>query len=69
LFFREVSMFKTQRHDAAVTRTLAWANEAAARNEYDDALRWLAVIDAIGDPLPAGYATKQVEWRLAERVE
>jgi hypothetical protein len=61
-------MFRTQRHDAAVTRTLAWANEAAERHEYADALGWLAVLDAIGDPLPAGYATKQVAWTNAGRA-
>ena len=61
-------MPRTKLHDAAVTRTLAWANEAAAREEYADALRWLAVLDAIGDPLPAGYATKQVAWQLADDV-
>ena len=61
-------MPRIQHHNAAVARTLAWANEAAARHEYADALSWLAVLDAIGDPLPAGYATKQAAWTLAGHV-
>lgn len=55
------------RHEAAVRRTLAWADEAAALLDYHGALQWLAAIEAIGDPLPLEYLGKQHAWAIAAR--
>lgn len=52
------------RHEAAVRRTLDLADEAAARGDFDDALAWLAAIEAMGDDLPAEYVGQQRAWRL-----
>jgi hypothetical protein len=52
-------------HRVAVNNTLRWADESASRGEYDDALAWLHVIEAIGDALPAEYESKRIGWRRA----
>lgn len=54
-----------ERHVAAVARTLGWAEEAAARDDYVDAIGWVQVIEAIGDELTQGYKTKRQEWCTA----
>ena len=56
------------RHEAAVSRTLAWADEAAARLDFHGALHWLATIEAIGDQLSDEYLDKQSAWALAARA-
>ena len=53
------------KHEAAVMRTLGWADEAAADQDYTGALHWLAVIEAIGSPLSDEYRGKQATWALA----
>lgn len=55
------------RHEAAVMRTLAWADEAAALLDFHGALHWLATIEATGDQLPHEYLDKQRAWNLATR--
>lgn len=51
------------RHDAAVERTLLTAREAAGCGDYQDALAWLAMLEAIGHPLSAGERSMQERWR------
>ena len=53
------------RHRAAVTRTLQWADGCAARGEYAEGLEWLAMIEQLGDMLPPEYATKRQRWVAA----
>ncbi len=53
------------KHEAAVMRTLAWADEAAANHDYAGALEWLAVIEAIGCPISEEHLGKQATWALA----
>lgn len=55
------------KHEAAVMRTLEWADEAAANHDYVGALQWLAVIEAIGCPLSDEHLGKQTTWALAAR--
>ncbi len=55
------------KHEAAVMRTLAWADEAAADHDYAGALDWLAVITAIGCPLSDEHLGKQAAWAVAAR--
>ena len=52
------------KHEAAVRRSLAWADEAAALLDYAGALLWLAAIEATGDQLPLEYRGKQNAWAL-----
>jgi hypothetical protein len=53
------------RHERAVARTLEFAEEAASRGDFSEALAWLETLDAIGRRLPSEYASKRLEWRLA----
>ncbi len=49
-------------HSAAVANSLALADEAAAVGDYVNALRWLHMLEAIGEPLPGGYLAKRRAW-------
>ena len=42
------------RHQRAVARTLGFAQEAAARRDFDDALEWLGVVEIVDQVLPGG---------------
>jgi hypothetical protein len=53
------------RHDAAVASTLQQADEAAVGGDYDGALSWLGLLEAIGDELPVGYESKRQAWLAA----
>ena len=53
------------RHLAAVARSLGWARESAARGDYADALGWVRVVEAIGDPIPHEYEAKRQVWLRA----
>ena len=52
-----------ERHRVAVANTLGWAQEAAQRGDYADALEWLRTVEAIGEQLPPGYQTQRQAWR------
>jgi hypothetical protein len=62
---REASVSAHDRHLAAVARTFGWAEEAAARGDYADALSWVQVVQAIGDLIPMEYQTKRRAWLSA----
>jgi hypothetical protein len=49
----------------AIAATLRWADAAAARHEYAEALHWLDTVAAICDELPDGYAVKRTAWEDA----
>ena len=53
------------KHEAAVRRSLDWADEAAERLDYAGALRWLAAVEATGDQLSGEYLDKRRGWSLA----
>ena len=53
------------KHLAAVASSLQWADEAAAREDYADALGWLQAVEATGDDLPEAYQTKRHAWLIA----
>jgi hypothetical protein len=55
----------SDRHLAAVARSLGWALESAARGDYADALGWVRVVEAIGDPIPPEYEVKRQAWLSA----
>jgi len=54
-----------ERHSAATANTLRWADEAAEREDYEAALGWLSVVEAIGETLPGPYRAKRAMWKVA----
>jgi hypothetical protein len=53
------------RHLAAVARSLRWADEAAERGEYRDALGWLQAVEAAGEKLSDAYQARRNAWLVA----
>jgi hypothetical protein len=52
-------------HAEIIARTLRWADQAAARQDYDEALRWAETVRGLGNALPDDYETKRRRWRQA----
>ena len=52
----------TDRHRAAVERSLRWADEAAGQGNFASALSWLATIEAVDGEIPGEYESRRVEW-------
>ena len=55
-------------HQAAVRRSLGWADAAARAGDHAGALQWLDVVEAVGDVLSAEYAAKREAWGRALRA-
>jgi hypothetical protein len=53
------------RHLAAVTRSLQWAQDSADRGDYADAIAWHRAVEATGDELSPAQRTKHQAWRVA----
>jgi hypothetical protein len=53
---------RTERHRAAVRRSLTSADEAARDGDYEGALAWLATIEAVTDDLPPGVESRRKTW-------
>ena len=54
------------KHAAIIARTMRWADEAAARCDYLEALRWIETVRSVGETLPEEYEAKRRAWlRLA----
>ena len=51
------------KHAAIIARTLRWADEAAARRDYVEALRWVETVRSLGEALPEHYEAKRRVWR------
>jgi ribosomal protein S27AE len=56
------------RHRAAVTKTLGWAEHAAAEGDYATALAWLETIEAVDGEIPSGFDAKRRVWAQAARA-
>ena len=54
-----------RRHEAAVARSLAYADAAAQSGDLLEALAWLEVLDRLGDDVPKQYQIKQRAWRAS----
>ena len=54
--------------DAAISKTLSWADEAAAAGDFGAALFLLSVVQASGSLLSPEFLGKQHDWTLAELV-
>jgi hypothetical protein len=50
------------RHAAIIARTLSWADAAAARNDYRQAVQWVETIRGLGHDLSDEYAAKRETW-------
>jgi hypothetical protein len=44
---------------------IGWAQEAADRGDYADALEWVRTVEAIGEQLSPSYQTQRQAWRSA----
>lgn len=53
------------RHAAIIARTLRWADEAAGRRDYVEALRWVEKVRSLGQTLPHDYEAKRQAWLQA----
>jgi hypothetical protein len=49
-------------HAAIIARTLRWADEAASRHNYVEAVRWVETILSLGEQLPDEYKAKREIW-------
>jgi len=52
----------------AIAATLRWADAAAARHDYGEALHWLDTVAAMRGELPDDYAVKRAAWQDADRI-
>ena len=59
-----VAEFEAQ-HAAIIARTLAWADESAARGEYVEAVRWVETVRDMGHDLPSEYEANRDMWLSA----
>jgi hypothetical protein len=55
-------MVETGRHERAVARSLAFAQEAAADGEFANAVRWLQVAQAVDGGLPPEWERTLAGW-------
>jgi ribosomal protein L17 len=53
------------RHAAIIARTLRWANDAAARREFAEAVRWVETVRALARELPDEYKARYASWLRA----
>ena len=42
---------------------MRWADEAASRLDYVEALRWVETVRGLGEALPGHYEAKRRAWR------
>ena len=57
----QAPVFEAQ-HAAIIARTLRWADEAAARHDYVEAVRWVETIRSLGEELPNEYKLRRETW-------
>ena len=50
------------RHAAILARTLRWADVAATRQDYAQAVHWVETVRGLGHDLPAEYEAKRDTW-------
>ncbi|HTP20661.1 MAG TPA: hypothetical protein VMJ65_13710 [Solirubrobacteraceae bacterium] len=49
-------------HAAIIARTLRWADDAADRRDYVEAVRWVETVSALGEDLADEYKRKHARW-------
>ncbi|MGB0091342.1 MAG: hypothetical protein WBP81_02225 [Solirubrobacteraceae bacterium] len=60
-------MTSAEHHQRAVARSLSFAQEAAGRSDFDDALAWLRVVATVDGGLPAQWERARACWLRRER--
>ena len=53
------------RHQWAVRRTLGFADDAAAREDWHDALAWIRTLEALGHQFTSEHLAKHTRWQQA----
>jgi len=69
--FLEAAVPPFERHRVALS-SLRYAQESADCDEYADALLWMHVLEATGEPIPPEYQTKRSAWKrqlIANRTD
>jgi uncharacterized membrane-anchored protein len=54
-----------ERHAEIIGRTLRWADDAAERGDWSEALRWVEKVRSLGVSLSADYEAKRQAWLQA----
>jgi hypothetical protein len=57
------------RHAAILARTLRWADDAAVRHDYAQAVHWIETVRGVGHDLPKEYEAKRERWLKAMHQE
>ena len=60
-------MSGAEQHQWAVAQTLGFAQEAAARGDFEDALQWLSVVEVVDGVLPVDWQRTRAVWRRGKR--
>jgi len=55
-------MKSTVRHERVVAMSFRWAKEAAAEQEFAEALSWLGVVEATEGKLPSEWTRMKASW-------
>ena len=55
-------MTSTERHEQAVAQSLRWAEDAAATQDFKQALGWLAVVETVDGALPPEWEQARTSW-------
>jgi len=55
-------------HDRAIAQSLAWAQAAADRGDFEEACVWLETVLATDGRLPDGWEGRAEEWRARARA-
>jgi hypothetical protein len=56
-------------HQRAVDRTFSFAQEAASRGDFGEAVAWLGVVEAVDGALPKEWARTRESWLRADRTD
>jgi hypothetical protein len=57
-----------EQHQWAVAQTLGFAQEAAAKGDFHDALQWLGVVETADEVLPAGWEPTPALWPARRKI-
>jgi len=50
------------KHAAIIARTLGWADDAASRGDYAQAVHWIETVRGLGHDVPDEYEAKLQMW-------
>jgi hypothetical protein len=64
----ESAMTGIERDELALAQTLGWAQEAADRADFDEAIDWLHVVELVHGALPDEWTPTRQAWRTLATV-